>query len=116
MPDSSTEPAEAASVHSTLKTGLKKRHLTMLSMGGVIGAGFFVGLSGIINQAGPGAVITCAICGIIVFLVMRMLGEMAVAKPCTGSFTELSTAIVSSPLAAIYGAFCGHGFSPRTAR
>ncbi|UUE24829.1 amino acid permease [Rhodococcus qingshengii] len=88
MPDSSTETAEAASVHSTLKTGLKKRHLTMLSMGGVIGAGFFVGLSGIINQAGPGAVITCAICGIIVFLVMRMLGEMAVAKPCTGSFTE----------------------------
>ena len=88
MPDSSTETAEAASVHSTLKTGLKKRHLTMLSMGGVIGAGFFVGLSGIINQAGAGAVITCAICGIIVFLVMRMLGEMAVAKPCTGSFTE----------------------------
>ncbi|MCQ4125155.1 amino acid permease [Rhodococcus erythropolis] len=88
MPDSSTETAEAASVHSTLQTGLKKRHLTMLSMGGVIGAGFFVGLSGIINQAGPGAVITCAICGIIVFLVMRMLGEMAVAKPCTGSFTE----------------------------
>ncbi|EEN87303.1 putative GABA permease [Rhodococcus erythropolis SK121] len=88
MPDSSTETAEAASVHSTLKTGLKKRHLTMLSMGGVIGAGFFVGLSGIINQAGPGAVITCAICGIIVFLVMRMLGEMAVARPCTGSFTE----------------------------
>ncbi|GAA3153503.1 amino acid permease [Rhodococcus baikonurensis] len=88
MPDSSTETAEAAGVHSTLKTGLKKRHLTMLSMGGVIGAGFFVGLSGIINQAGPGAVITCAICGIIVFLVMRMLGEMAVAKPCTGSFTE----------------------------
>ncbi|MDZ7916978.1 MAG: amino acid permease [Rhodococcus sp. (in: high G+C Gram-positive bacteria)] len=88
MPDSSTETVEAASVHSTLKTGLKKRHLTMLSMGGVIGAGFFVGLSGIINQAGPGAVITCAICGIIVFLVMRMLGEMAVAKPCTGSFTE----------------------------
>ena len=44
MPDSSTETAEAASVHSTLKTGLKKRHLTMLSMGGVIGAGFFVGL------------------------------------------------------------------------
>ena len=88
MPDSSTETAEAASVHSTLKTGLKKRHLTMLSMGGVIGAGFFVGLSGIINQAGAGAVITCAICGIIVFLVMRMLCEMAVAKPCTGSFTE----------------------------
>ncbi|MEZ5151010.1 amino acid permease [Rhodococcus zopfii] len=67
---------------------LKKRHLTMLSMGGVIGAGFFVGISAIIGQAGPGAILTCLICGVIVFLVMRMLGEMAVAKPCTGSFTE----------------------------
>jgi GABA permease len=81
MPESSTD-------HTTLQTGLKKRHLTMLSMGGVIGAGFFVGLSGVIDQAGPGAILTCAICGLIVFLVMRMLGEMAVAKPCTGSFTE----------------------------
>lgn len=67
---------------------LKKRHLTMLSMGGVIGAGFFVGISAIIGQGGPGAVITCLICGLVVFLVMRLLGEMAVAKPCTGSFTE----------------------------
>lgn len=81
MPQLSTD-------HTTLQAGLKKRHLTMLSMGGVIGAGFFVGLSGVIDQAGPGAILTCAICGFIVFLVMRMLGEMAVAKPCTGSFTE----------------------------
>ncbi|QIX52917.1 amino acid permease [Rhodococcus sp. DMU1] len=78
-------PAERS---DTLGHALKKRHLTMLSMGGVIGAGFFVGISAIIGQAGPGAILTCLICGLIVFLVMRMLGEMAVAKPCTGSFTE----------------------------
>ncbi|WP_199257050.1 amino acid permease [Tomitella fengzijianii] len=74
--------------HDQLQAGLKKRHLTMLSLGGVIGAGFFVGISAIINQAGPAAALTCAITGVIVFVVMRMLGEMAVAKPCTGSFTE----------------------------
>ncbi|MDV8015862.1 hypothetical protein R4P70_31570, partial [Rhodococcus sp. IEGM 1241] len=32
----------------------------------------------------------------------------------SGGLPGMSTAIVSSPLAAIYGAFCGHGFSPRT--
>ena len=38
------------------------------------------------------------------------------ARAVEPSLSPLSTAIVSSTLAAIYGAFCGHGFSPRTAR
>lgn len=71
-----------------LKPGLKHRHLTMLSLGGVIGAGLFVGSSAIINQAGPLSFVTYGITGLIVFLVMRMLGEMAAAKPCSGSFTD----------------------------
>ncbi|ROZ86293.1 amino acid permease [Gordonia sp. OPL2] len=60
----------------------------MLSLGGVIGAGLFVGSSAIIAEAGPLACITYAITGLIVLLVMRMLGEMAAAKPSTGSFTD----------------------------
>lgn len=76
------------SVPEELRADLSKRHLTMISMGGTIGAGFFVGLSGLIVVAGPAAVVTTAIAGIIVYLVMRMLGEMAVAKPTTGSFVE----------------------------
>ncbi|WP_072690394.1 amino acid permease [Rhodococcus marinonascens] len=71
-----------------LKPGLKQRHLTMLSLGGVIGAGLFVGSSAIINQAGPLSFVTYGITGLIVLLVMRMLGEMAAAKPCSGSFTD----------------------------
>lgn len=71
-----------------LKKGLKQRHLTMLSLGGVIGAGLFVGSSAIIADAGPLACITYAITGLIVLLVMRMLGEMAAARPSTGSFTD----------------------------
>jgi len=71
-----------------LKKGLKQRHLTMLALGGVIGAGLFVGSSAIIADAGPLAFVSYGITGIIVFLVMRMLGEMAAAKPTTGSFTD----------------------------
>ncbi|WP_458148362.1 amino acid permease [Bradyrhizobium sp. UFLA05-109] len=69
---------------------MKTRHLTMISLGGVIGAGLFVGSSAIINGAGPGAFITYAITGVLVMLIMRMLGEMASAQPTTGSFTDYS--------------------------
>lgn len=65
---------------------LKSRHLKMISLGGIIGAGLFVGSSAIIHDAGPGAFITYFLTGTLVLLVMRMLGEMAVAKPTTGSF------------------------------
>ncbi|MBV7296002.1 amino acid permease [Corynebacterium sp. TAE3-ERU12] len=71
-----------------LRPDLSKRHLTMISMGGTIGAGFFVGLSGLIVVAGPAAIFTTMIAGAIVYLVMRMLGEMAVARPSTGSFVD----------------------------
>lgn len=84
-----TPDAGAGTGSSTeLRPALSKRHLTMISMGGTIGAGFFVGLSGLIVVAGPAAIVTTAIAGIIVYLVMRMLGEMAVARPSTGSFVD----------------------------
>jgi GABA permease len=71
-----------------LKKTLKTRHISMLALGGVIGAGLFVGSSAVIATAGPGAFITYAITGIIVALIMRMLGEMASAQPMTGSFVD----------------------------
>ncbi|MEJ5920359.1 amino acid permease [Corynebacterium sp. H78] len=80
--------AEGVVENEELRSDLSKRHLTMISMGGTIGAGFFVGLSGLIVVAGPAAIVTTAVAGIIVYLVMRMLGEMAVAKPSTGSFVD----------------------------
>lgn len=71
-----------------LKRALKTRHISMLALGGVIGAGLFVGSSAVIASTGPGAFITYAITGIIVALVMRMLGEMAAAHPAKGSFVD----------------------------
>src|SRR4051794_18748226 len=69
-----------------LQAGLKRRHVTMIAIGGVIGAGLFVGSGAVINQTGPAAVLSYLIAGILVVFVMRMLGEMAVANPSTGSF------------------------------
>ena len=71
-----------------LKKGLKQRHLTMIAMGGVIGAGLFVGSGTTIGKAGPAAFLSYAITGVLIILVMRMLGEMATANPSTGSFAD----------------------------
>ncbi|CQD05757.1 gaba permease [Mycobacterium lentiflavum] len=60
----------------------------MIALGGVIGAGLFVGSGVVIRDTGPAAFLTYALCGLLVVLVMRMLGEMAAANPSTGSFAD----------------------------
>ena len=72
---------------SELDQGLKPRHITMLSIAGVIGAGLFVGSGHAIAEAGPAVLLAYAAAGTLVVLVMRMLAEMAVASPDTGSFS-----------------------------
>ncbi|WP_432094402.1 amino acid permease [Streptomyces sp. bgisy100] len=70
-----------------LKAGLKNRHLSMIAIGGVIGAGLFVGSASGIAAAGPGILLSYALVGAMVVFVMRMLGEMAAANPTSGSFS-----------------------------
>ncbi|MFE3852855.1 amino acid permease [Streptomyces griseorubiginosus] len=70
-----------------LQAGLKNRHLSMIAIGGVIGAGLFVGSSSGIATAGPGILLSYALVGTLVVLVMRMLGEMSAANPTSGSFS-----------------------------
>ena len=71
-----------------LKKSLQLRHLTMIAFGGSIGAGLFVGSGALIKLTGPAAVVTALIAGLLVIMVMRMLGEMVVAKPSLGSFSD----------------------------
>jgi GABA permease len=59
----------------------------MIALGGVIGAGLFVGSGAGIAAAGPAIVAAFAASGILVMLVMRMLGEMSAARPASGSFS-----------------------------
>ncbi|WP_372500492.1 amino acid permease [Streptomyces meridianus] len=72
---------------SPLSHGLKQRHLSMIALGGVIGAGLFVGSGAGIAAAGPSIVLAYAASGLLVMLVMRMLGELSAAHPASGSFS-----------------------------
>jgi GABA permease len=82
-------PTPANATHpSGLRHSLRQRHMTMIALGGVIGAGLFVGSGVVIKSAGPAAVLSFVITGLLVVLVMRMLAELAVALPAVGSFYE----------------------------
>lgn len=113
-----------------LKEGLSNRHIMMISLGGVIGAGLFVGSSAAIAKAGPAVVISYLMTSIMVFLVMRMLGEMAVMQPDTGSFSTYARKAIGQwagfsigwlywwfwvlviPIEAIAGAYILHTWFP----
>jgi len=82
--------ATASADDHSLSRSLRPRHLSMISIGGIIGAGLFVGSSSAIASVGPAVVLSYAICGGLVLLIMRMLGEMAVAMPQVRSFTEFA--------------------------
>ena len=82
-----TQPPPAAAA-AGLRRSLQRRHMQMIALGGVIGAGLFVGSGVVIGSAGPAAVVSFALTGTLVVLVMRMLGEMAVAYPAVGGFYE----------------------------
>src|SRR5882672_4179763 len=86
-----SNPAEASGKNE-LSRSLKPRHLTMISIGGIIGAGLFVSSSTSIIAGGPASFISYAICGFLILLVMRMLAEMATALPQVRSFTEFARA------------------------
>jgi gamma-aminobutyrate permease len=85
--DRSPLGGEAADTTSDgLRTPLRRRHLNLIALGGVIGAGLFVGSGVVIHSTGPAVILSFLVAGAIMVAVMRMLAEMAVAAPAVGSF------------------------------
>ena len=68
-------------------TQLKSRHLTMMGLGSAVGAGLFLGVGLGIQISGTSVLISYAVAGALIALVMWMLGEMAAARPSLGSFS-----------------------------
>lgn len=75
-------------ITTSLPKALEARHVAMISIGGIIGSGLFVGSSAAIAATGPVILISYLLAGVVMLFIMRMLGEMAVATPGAGSFTE----------------------------
>ncbi len=82
-----------------LKREMSSRHLFMISLGGVIGTGLFLGSGYTIGQAGPiGAILSYLVGGFIMYLTMLCLGELSVAMPVSGSFQTYTTKFISPAL------------------
>lgn len=84
-------PETSAGIPGVTRARVKKlrpRHVTMITLGGIIGASLFVGSGNVVRAVGPAAVLSYLIGGLLVFFAMRMLGEMAAARPAIGSFME----------------------------
>lgn len=86
-------PAQSVVVDSTLSAeGYKKtlsgRHVTMISMGGAIGVGLFMGAGGRLASTGPALIFSYAIAGVIAYLLMRALGELIMYRQTSGSFVS----------------------------
>ncbi|MEU6803040.1 amino acid permease [Streptomyces neyagawaensis] len=82
------KPSAHTNGSASLRGALGNRQMSMIAIGGVIGAGLFVGSGSAIHQAGPAVLVAYAAVGALAVLVMRMLAEMAVAQPETGSFSS----------------------------
>lgn len=74
---------------------MKSRHLFMMSLGGIIGTGLFLGSGYAIGEAGPtGAIIAYLVGGLLMYLAMVCLGELSVVMPVSGSFQAHATRFI----------------------
>ena len=92
--------------HTGLKRHLKVRHIRLMALGSTIGVGLFLGSASAIKLAGPSILLGYLLAGIVAFIVLRALGEMAVHEPVAGSFAAYANTYVS-PLA---GYMVGWGY------
>ncbi|MGA8943880.1 MAG: amino acid permease [Thermoactinomyces sp.] len=79
----------------TLVRGLSDRHIQLIAIGGAIGVGLFLGSAQAIQTAGPALILAYAIGGLMIFFIMRALGELALYKPVAGSFSTYATEFVA---------------------
>lgn len=81
-----------------LHRGLKERHIQLIAIGGAIGVGLFLGSATAIKTAGPALMLSYMLGGLVIFAIMRALGEIAVSYPVAGSFSAYANTFLG-PLA-----------------
>lgn len=79
-----------------MKRGLKNRHVQMIALGTSIGTGLFYGSAPTIKLVGPGIILAYALAGVFIFFIMRMVGEMSVREPVSGSFVYFANKYLSN--------------------
>lgn len=84
---------------------LKNRHVQLIALGGIIGSGYFLGTAEVVQMVGPAVFFAYLLGGLIVYLTMLCMGELAVAIPISGSFITYTAEFISPAIA------CGVGWS-----
>ena len=79
---------QLTSENQNLSRGLKNRHVQLLAIGGAIGTGLFLGSGRSIHLAGPSILFAYMITGVILFFVMRALGELLLSNLNYNSFVD----------------------------
>jgi AAT family amino acid transporter len=87
------------------RRALKARHIQLISLGGIIGSGYFLGTGAMISQIGPSVCLAYILTGLIILVTMQCLGELAVTMPIGGSFINYTADFISPTLA------CGVGWA-----
>ena len=85
---------EQAHESRDLARGLKDRHVQLIAIGGAIGVGLFLGSATAISKAGPGLVLAYGLGGLVIFFIMRALGELLLYRPVAGSFASYAEEFV----------------------
>ncbi len=88
-----------------LQRGLKTRHLSLIALGGIIGSSYFLGTGYVLKEVGPSAFLAYILGGLVSYLTLACLSEMAVASPSEGSFVNSAAKYISPSWA------CGVGWS-----
>ncbi|MBI6909861.1 amino acid permease [Pseudomonas palleroniana] len=86
-----------------LARSLKERHVMLIAIGGIIGAGLFLGSGKAIATAGPALLLAYALCGGMVYLIARALGELSLYRPSSGSFATYAEEFLGPRVAFITG-------------
>ena len=71
-----------------LQRGLKNRHVQLIAIGGAIGTGLFLGAGKSIHLTGPSILFAYLITGVILFFIMRALGELLLSNLNYHSFVD----------------------------
>jgi len=106
-----TQPNSSSSIGShigsdgNLHRGLKPRHIQLIALGGIIGSCYFLGTGAVVSSIGPAACLAYVFGGLIIYLTMLCMGELAVAIPTSGSFVNYASDFISPSFA------CGVGWS-----
>lgn len=77
-----------------LQRNLSNRHLQLLAIGGAIGTGLFMGSGKTISVAGPSILFIYMLIGLVIFFIMRALGEILLSNLSYKSFIDFSSDLI----------------------